>query len=463
MTQPALPPPFPPAATETFVADLSEGAEAGVYLALLELIDEGLLITTDELIIDANSAACTLLERDYRELVGQPLRKLFCTEADFIASRGRLLIQGQRRSEESFCLPAGGQCRLRVLCAPRLRPGIHALVLSPAPAGKGAAEAIVPPAGDSAELGHAGGDHAGVGHAETGHFATHLDPAAPVQARPASLFVPGQWPHPRAHEIERELWQALESGQLSIELQPLVDTRSRRWHGGEALLRWQHPTRGLLGCSQFRSALHDPHLIACIGDRVLEHACAAACAWPPDALRGFRLAVNVATEQLLLDGFAEALASLLARSGFEPARLELDLDESVLATDNAAIAQATASLGALGVSLAIDDFGRGLASIPRLRRYPVRTLKLDPALVAGVGHCEDSEASVEAIVSMGSSLGLGIVARGVSTAAQRDFLAALGCWLQQGPLYGPPLDPVAFARQAGQYAGAGAGAGSPGC
>jgi EAL domain-containing protein (putative c-di-GMP-specific phosphodiesterase class I) len=429
-------PAFPPPASDPFVADLSEGAEAGVYLALLELIDEGLIITTDELIIDVNSAACTLLERDYRELVGQPLRKLFCSEAEFIASRGRLLVQGRRRSEETFCLPSGAACKLNVLCAPRLRPGIHALVLSPVPVSTSAAAV----SGESARP-----DQASV--AGSG-FATHLDPGLSLQARPASRFVPGQWPHPSARELEQQLWQALEHDQLSICFQPLVDTRRRSCHGGEALLRWQHPEHGLLGFGQFRAALHDPQLIACLGDRVLEEACAAASQWSQRDGRVLRLAVNVATEQLLLDGFAAALAKLLARVGLEPARLELDLDESVLESENAAIAAAIASLAALGVQLAVDDFGRGLSSIPRLRRYPLRTLKLDPALVAGVGHCEDSEASVEAIACMGSSLGLSIVARGVTTAAQRDFLAALGCRLQQGPLYGPPLAPSVFATQA---------------
>lgn len=431
---------FPPAA-EPFVADLSEGAEAGVYLALLELIDEGLLITTDELIIDVNSAACTLLERDYRELVGQPLRKLFCSEAEFIASRGRLLVQGQRRSEESFCLPSGAVCRLNVLCAPRLRPGVHALILSPV---------ALPeqPVG----LASAGSFPGGVLAPDTA-FATHLDPRLSLSARPASLFEPAQWPHPSARELERQLWQALEHDQLSICFQSLVDTQKRCCHGGEALLRWQHPEHGLLGFGQFRTALHDPYLIACLGDRVLEEACAAAHQWPQQDGESLKLAVNVATEQLLLEGFAAALASLLERVGLDPSRLELDLDESVLETENAAVAGATARLADLGIQLAIDDYGRGLSSIPRLRRYPLRTLKLDPALIAGVGHCEDSEASVEAIACMGNRLGLNIVARGVSTPAQRDFLAALGCRLQQGPLYGAPLFPAAFAQQAAAGAG----------
>lgn len=131
MNIPGRPPGIPSPFFEPFVADLSEGADTGVYLALLELIDEGLIITGDERILDANSAACRLLEREYREVAHRSLSSLFADEETFLDVRARLFIQGQQRSTVSFALPNGQRRDLQVLCAPRLRPGVHALVLSP--------------------------------------------------------------------------------------------------------------------------------------------------------------------------------------------------------------------------------------------------------------------------------------------------------------------------------------------
>lgn len=124
----SIPPPPRP-----FMADFSEGLETGLYLALLELIDEGLIITGDETIIEANSAACRLLERDYRGLAGQPLASLFPTERAFLAARETLLVQGHQRGTLELALPGQRSTRLHYIAAARIRPGIHALVLSPAP------------------------------------------------------------------------------------------------------------------------------------------------------------------------------------------------------------------------------------------------------------------------------------------------------------------------------------------
>ena len=429
MNTPGRPPGLPTSALEPFIADLSEGAETGVYLALLELIEEGLIITGDELILDANSAACRLLERDYRHLAGRSLATLFADEKTFLDARARLLIQAERHSQLCFKLPSGKTRELKVLCAPRLRPGIHALVLSPISNSPVRTSARV----DAAES----------------PFATHLDPGGRVLKRPRSLFDAAAWHEAGADGFETGLRQALANNELSLHFQPLIDTRSKRLRAGEALLRWRHPTLGELPFGRFKSSIDDPQLIAQLGDWTLNSACRSARTWlsgETPAAGGVRLTVNIATEQLLQGDFAECVRLVLEDSALAPTCLELDLDEKVLESDSLQLLATLKALSAMGVRLAIDDFGRGLSSIPRLRRYPLKAIKLDPELVRGVGHDEDSEAIVEAVTRLATSLGLEVFARGVESPAQRDFLCALDCHLQQGPLFGQPMTTQEFSR-----------------
>jgi EAL domain-containing protein (putative c-di-GMP-specific phosphodiesterase class I) len=431
---PGLPPdrgsPHP---AEAFVPDLSEGAETGVYLALLELLDEGLIITGDEVILDANSAACRLLDRDYRQIAGRPLADLFPSEEAFLAARARLFIQGERRGTLDFALPRHGRTTLEFICAPRLRPGIHAILLSASPAasqsdnrGAVAAESAVRPSVTDAQA-HAAAS-ADAHSSNTAHFRT--------LARTPGFD--GEY-------LERGLRQALTTGGLGLYFQPLVDARSGRICAGEALLRWQHPELGLLPFRSFIGAVNDRQLISELGDWALETACRTARNWPAtDGTGRPRLTVNVSTEQLLRGDFAQRVAAILHRTDLAPERLELDLDERVFEMDPAALEGTLTELAARRIRLAIDDFGRGLSSIPRLRRYPLGAIKLDPALVSGVGRDEDSEAIVEAISTLATTLGLEIYARGVDRKGQQAFLSALGCHLQQGPLFGPPMAMQAF-------------------
>jgi len=587
---PGTPPkPGLPTTTEAFVPDLSEGAETGVYLALLELLDEGLVITGDEVVLDANSAACTLLGRDYRQVAGRPLAELFPSEEAFLAARARVLIQGEKRGTLAFALPGGGERVLEFIAAPRLRPGIHAIILS-APAQPGAAaesrsrKAIQPTRSASAAsegsadframylachdlltglpnrrllearfddsaarvraqhgtmalvrididgfkaVNRAHGDH--IGDAALQHLAHRLKEAAgqtaivarersdsflvllpeidlPSQAaRVASALVASVaqpllvgvcslaltasagvalFPqdgrdldtllrHSRLalqqarrlggnnHQhydvladdpgfddayLESGLRDALEQHQLLLHFQPLVDARTGIVQAGEALLRWQHPELGLLPFRRFIGAIGDPVLLARLGDWVLRTACRLAHDWPAVAGgRPPRLTVNVGLEQLIHGDFAERVAVTLRATGLSADRLELDLDEKILEEQGSELSATLDRLSEIGIRLAVDDFGRGLSSIPRLRRYPVKALKLDPALVRGVGKDEDSEAVVEAVGSLATTLGLEIYARGVEDPGQQAFLCALGCQLQQGPLFGRPLRAEEFA------------------
>ena len=246
--------------------------------------------------------------------------------------------------------------------------------------------------------------------------------------------------------LERGLRHALQADELCLHFQPLVDARSGRTRAGEALLRWRHPELGLLPYRQFMGAVGDPRLLADVGDWVLATACDHATDWPPthDG-ECLRLTVNVSVEQLMRGDFAARVATALRTSGLKAERLELDLDEKVLALDSPTLAATLERIAATGVRLSIDDFGRGLSSIPRLRRYPLAALKLDPELVRGVGRSEDSEAIVEAVGALAGTLGLEIYARGVEHRGQQAFLCALDCHLQQGPLFGRPLAAREFA------------------
>ena len=431
----APPDPGAPHPAEAFIPDLSEGAETGVYLALLELLDEGLIITGDEIILDANSAACRLLDRDYRQIAGRPLAELFPSEEAFLAARARLFIQGERRGALDFALPRHGTTTLDFICAPRLRPGIHAILLSTPPA---AGKTNTAGAALSANPVHssAAGPHA--------HHRAEPACAHDIDARCFRTLA--HTPGFGGEYLERGLREALVTGGLALHFQPLVDARSGRICAGEALLRWQHPELGLLPFRSFIGAVNDRQLISEVGDWALETACRIARSWPAAAPAGApRLTVNVSTEQLLRGDFAHRVAAILHRTDLAPERLELDLDERIFEMDAAGLEATLDELAARRIRLAIDDFGRGLSSIPRLRRYPLKAVKLDPALVSGVGHDEDSEAIVEAISGLAATLGLEVYARGVDKKGQQAFLSALGCHLQQGPLFGPSLAAHAFA------------------
>lgn len=425
----------PGASIEPFLPDLSEGAEAGVYLALLELIDEGLLITGDDLVLDANSAACRLLGRDYREVVARPLAALFPSEAAFLEARRRLLIEGERRGTLAFARPDGQAHALNFIAAPRLRPGLHAIVLA-APHAHAAPEASHSPQELDQRMRQARSTlvHARrVGGARSGAYLNPLDAGFDLE-----------W-------LEKGLTEALAHDELVLQFQPLVDARTGKLFGGEALLRWQHPERGLLPFQRFDDTIGNPDLRIALDTWALSNACQAAHRWPASST-GIRVTVNLSIERLLAPGLAEEVRTTLQASGLAPRLLELDLPEQVLELDNPRISETLRELRSIGVRLAIDGFGAGLSSVPRLRRSAVHALKLDPGIIRGVGKDEDSEATVEAIGAMAGALGLEVHARGVEDPGQQAFLVALGCHLQQGPLFGPPVDARYFALPGGRHA-----------
>jgi diguanylate cyclase (GGDEF)-like protein/PAS domain S-box-containing protein len=242
-----------------------------------------------------------------------------------------------------------------------------------------------------------------------------------------------------------ELHRALERDELELHYQPFVDLHTETLVGMEALVRWQHPTRGLLLPQEFISLAEDGGLILPLGHWVLNEACRQLAAWT--ALRAeagetselLNISVNVSAVQLADPGFPRQVAACIEESGIDPDHLWLEITESTLMRD---ADEAVVTLGALrdlGLHVEIDDFGTGYSSLSYLQRFPVESLKIDRSFVESLDQRSDSAAIVRAIIGLGDSLGLPIIAEGVERRSQVTRLRSLGCHLAQGFLYGRPL------------------------
>ena len=258
--------------------------------------------------------------------------------------------------------------------------------------------------------------------------------------------------HPRMHEavterlrMETELRQALEDRAFSVAFQPVVDLRDLQIVGVEALVRWNHPERGVVPPSAFVPLAEETGLINLLGHWVLREAAFHASRWRkliPDA--PFRLAVNVSARQFERTTFACEVERVLTESGLPGDNLILELTETDLMRDVTSSSQQLMRLKALGVEVAIDDFGTGYSSLAYLRQFPVDLLKIDRSFVAGVNSNSDDRAVVEAVCQLGSALGLGVLGEGVEDTHQLDALRQRGCQYAQGFLFGRPMSPDAF-------------------
>jgi EAL domain-containing protein (putative c-di-GMP-specific phosphodiesterase class I) len=242
-----------------------------------------------------------------------------------------------------------------------------------------------------------------------------------------------------------ELHRALERHELVLHYQPLVDLHTGTLVGMEALARWQHPTRGLLGPHEFIALAEDSGLIVVLGAWVLNEACRQVAVWSrlraeanQDPAR-LNMSVNVSALQLADPGFVQQVTRALESSGIDPDRLWLEITESTLMRDADDAVLTLHALRRLGLHLEIDDFGTGYSSLSYLKRFPVETLKIDRSFVEELDQRAENVAIVRAIIGLGDSLGLSIVAEGVEQPAQAATLQALGCHLAQGYLYGLPL------------------------
>jgi diguanylate cyclase (GGDEF)-like protein len=233
--------------------------------------------------------------------------------------------------------------------------------------------------------------------------------------------------------LEREMKRAIADSALDVHYQPIVTADGTRIVGAEALLRWTHPVRGAIPPVVFVPAAEQAGLMAELGAFVLRRALADATRWPELAI-----AINLSPVQVRDPGLVDLVADLLAETRVAPARVVLEVTEGVLMDDPAEAKARLDALRALGVRLALDDFGTGYSSLTYLQRFPFDKLKIDRGFVTPLGRAADSQAMVQAIVTLGRALGLSLLAEGVETEQQRVLLRLAGCEEMQGFLFAPP-------------------------
>jgi EAL domain-containing protein (putative c-di-GMP-specific phosphodiesterase class I) len=239
---------------------------------------------------------------------------------------------------------------------------------------------------------------------------------------------------------------ALERDELVLHYQPRVELSTGKISGVEALVRWQHPELGLLPPLRFIPVAEEMGLIDAVGEWVLREACRQMCRWRDAGLSFGRVGVNLAARQFTQPDFAARVAATLEASGLEADLLELELTESMVMQQPERVAQVLRELKGMGITLAIDDFGTGYSSLSYLKRFPLDFLKIDRSFVKDIPENSEDVAITSAIIAMAKSLGLQLIAEGVETQAQRDFLQRQRCHHAQGYLFSKPIVPKEVER-----------------
>jgi diguanylate cyclase (GGDEF)-like protein/PAS domain S-box-containing protein len=254
--------------------------------------------------------------------------------------------------------------------------------------------------------------------------------------------------------IEEDLRRALKRQEFTLHYQPKINVATAAITGVEALIRWTHPTRGSVPPVQFIPVAEDCGLILPIGAWVIHQACAQAQAWMDAGMPVITMAVNVSALQFQNEKFLEELFAILDDTGLDPRYLELELTESALMKHAELAASILSTLRAVGVRVTVDDFGTGYSSLSYLRKFPLDALKIDQSFVRQIATIPDETAIVRAMINMGRSLNLRVIAEGVETQDQLDFLKIHQCDEAQGYFFSPPIPSQQFARLIGAYVGA---------
>ena len=259
---------------------------------------------------------------------------------------------------------------------------------------------------------------------------------AALAARAAHLFA-----------LESDLRLAVERNELVLHYQPKIDLASASMRGLEALIRWQHPERGLLPPGEFIPMAEDSGLIVPLGRWVLQAACRQLRAWRDVGFDVPRCAVNLSARQFGNESLLDDVVASLSGAGLEAGLLEVEITESVLMSDPERANHILQRLHALGVHISIDDFGTGYSSLAYLKRFPAQTLKIDRSFVSGLPDDRDDATITQAVIALSHSLGLQVVAEGVETKEQLEFLQRHGCDQAQGYLIGRPMPAAQLAQR----------------
>jgi EAL domain-containing protein (putative c-di-GMP-specific phosphodiesterase class I) len=239
--------------------------------------------------------------------------------------------------------------------------------------------------------------------------------------------------------LENQLRQAIDREEFELYYQPQIDLINRNICGAEALIRWNHPDRGLLGPNEFISLAEETGLIVPIGEWVLRTACDQAKKWYNENRLHGCISVNLSAVQIMTDDVYTMIDRALLDSGLEPERLELEMTESALIGKLESVTRSIDAYKSLGISLAIDDFGTGYSSLAYLKRFQIDRLKIDKSFISDIPGSQNDMTIIRAIVAMGQALGLSVIAEGVETSSQADFLMSIGCNKAQGYLISKPV------------------------
>jgi diguanylate cyclase (GGDEF)-like protein/PAS domain S-box-containing protein len=253
--------------------------------------------------------------------------------------------------------------------------------------------------------------------------------------------------------LENGLHHALERREFELYYQPKMNLATGAVIGVEALIRWRHPERGLVSPAQFIPIAEECGFIVPIGRWALREACRQGRAWQDAGLAPVRIAVNISAVELRARDFVAGVRTILTETGLDPRCLELELTETFLMQDSKSTVAVLQALKAMGLHLALDDFGTGYSSLSYLKRFPIDTLKIDQSFVRDVTTDADDASIVSAVISMGKSLHMQVVAEGVETRAQLEFLRELSCPEGQGYYFSPPVVAAKFAQLMGRSLG----------
>ena len=243
----------------------------------------------------------------------------------------------------------------------------------------------------------------------------------------------------RHKALIRELREALATDQFELHYQPIVDLRSRQLVACEALLRWRHPTKGLITPDKFISTAEESGLIVPLGEWVLRRSCLDASNWPRD----FGLTINFSSLNFEDPGFVDTLRDVVVQTGVDPAHLEIEVTERIPLSGASIVLEGLERVRDMGISLSLDDFGAGSSALSYLLRFPFNKIKIDRTFVGRLGSNESAVTLVRAMLGVASGLGIATLAEGVETERQAEILAAEGCEQAQGFYFGRPFpEPV---------------------